>query len=770
MKKNGFTLPELLAVIAVLSIILAIAIPKVLDYYSSSRKSLFITSAKGIVRDVEYNNIDLKDFKTSRLIDLDIKDNNLYDLENSYMYVENNQLVLDLVGKGKYEGMYACGVTDSSTDNEVTNEPCDSINENEKVKLTVYLSDGVTTQAFNETYTSNSELILQEPTRNNYKFKEWVVIVGDATITGNTLKFAVKDTSIYARWDKAMVLTIDLNGGSVSSRQDGTYMSNTTIQLNRPTKNGYTFNKWDLEKGNSILSGDTLITGTQNSNLKATYNLNTYTISYTLNGGNATNPTSYNVETNTITLNNPTKTGYTFAGWTGSNGSTKQTTVTIPKGSTGDKSYTANYTANKYTCAAGKYLRASDASCQPCPGEGVYCPGGTFTYNGSDQGKSNCPNGYNKSDVSASANTKCYISVAGGYYKTTSTGSTTAQCAVGSYSTAHNSYYNVSDSCTMCTNGTTTSAVGQTSCNANCNKTNVASWNTPGWNNNSPTNVCSPKTCATNYKLENGNCVINQITCAAGKYLRASDSSCQSCPGGGVYCPGGTFTPNGSDQGKSNCPSGYDKSDVSASANTGCYISVAGGYYKTASTGSTTSQCAVGSYSTTHNSYYNVSDSCTICQPSGAVGTNGTTSAIGQTSCNASCNKSNVASWNTASWNNNSPTNVCSIKGCTNGYKVSNNTCVQDSCTVYCTSTTSCSKTKPASGLYGIFTCTGGKTGTMQSCWYGNTKCTDSPSVCYYPTYGNYTLVNGCSKSFPITPRVELKGLGFDSSGYSCSC
>lgn len=69
-----------------------------------------------------------------------------------------------------------------------------------------------------------------------------------------------------------------------------------------------------------------------------------YSISYNLNGGSVSeNPTTYNVETNTFTLKNPTKPGYTFTGWTGSNGTTPQTTVSISKGSTGDKSYAANW-------------------------------------------------------------------------------------------------------------------------------------------------------------------------------------------------------------------------------------------------------------------------------------------------------------------------------------------------------------------------------------------------------------------------------------------
>ena len=76
-----------------------------------------------------------------------------------------------------------------------------------------------------------------------------------------------------------------------------------------------------------------------------------YKISYALAGGNVEtpNPTHYNDSTVTFTLANPTREHYTFAGWTGSNGDEPQTTVTIAKGSHGDRSYTAQWEINKYT-------------------------------------------------------------------------------------------------------------------------------------------------------------------------------------------------------------------------------------------------------------------------------------------------------------------------------------------------------------------------------------------------------------------------------------
>ena len=72
----------------------------------------------------------------------------------------------------------------------------------------------------------------------------------------------------------------------------------------------------------------------------------TFWISYkNLAGGiiSPANPDRYYIDSPTFTLNNPTRAGYYFVGWTGSNGTTPQITVTIPKGSHGDLKFTANW-------------------------------------------------------------------------------------------------------------------------------------------------------------------------------------------------------------------------------------------------------------------------------------------------------------------------------------------------------------------------------------------------------------------------------------------
>jgi uncharacterized repeat protein (TIGR02543 family) len=75
-----------------------------------------------------------------------------------------------------------------------------------------------------------------------------------------------------------------------------------------------------------------------------------YNITYTLDGGtnHASNPATYTIEDTPVTLQAPTKSEYTFNGW--SDGGV------IAEGSTGDKAFTAQWTAiPTYSVATGTF-------------------------------------------------------------------------------------------------------------------------------------------------------------------------------------------------------------------------------------------------------------------------------------------------------------------------------------------------------------------------------------------------------------------------------
>lgn len=195
---------------------------------------------------------------------------------------------------------------------------------------------------------------LPTATRIGYTFDGWYdAKTGGNQITSQNTVDISSDTTFYAHWTPVeSTVNFDANGGSVSTTSKKVYYNQTMGTMPTPTRTGYAFKNWCTDKNGAggVITSDYKISWTTSttSTLYAQWTPINYTISYNLNGGSASNKTSYTIETNTFTLANPTKTGYTFAGWTGSNGTTKQTSVSIAKGSTGDKTYTANWNINQY--------------------------------------------------------------------------------------------------------------------------------------------------------------------------------------------------------------------------------------------------------------------------------------------------------------------------------------------------------------------------------------------------------------------------------------
>ena len=123
-------------------------------------------------------------------------------------------------------------------------------------------------------------------------------------------------------------------------------IKNRTVTAPEKTIQGY---ELDENNVNNIETG--VITTDGKLELKLYYNAITYFITYNLNGGTVSeeNVTEYKIYSEDITLINPTKNCCTFSGWTGTDINTPQQTVTISKGSIGNREYAANWEQYKYT-------------------------------------------------------------------------------------------------------------------------------------------------------------------------------------------------------------------------------------------------------------------------------------------------------------------------------------------------------------------------------------------------------------------------------------
>ncbi len=137
----------------------------------------------------------------------------------------------------------------------------------------------------------------------------------------------------------------NLMGGSAKTNPSS-YTSGNSFKLNNPTKNGYTFKGWTGSNGSSP-STSTSVSSSSTGSLIFTANFEKtkYSITYKLDGGKfSSNPrTYYYIDSTDYELLTPYKDGYTFIGWTGSNGSKPSQNVKISRGKTGDLTYTANY-------------------------------------------------------------------------------------------------------------------------------------------------------------------------------------------------------------------------------------------------------------------------------------------------------------------------------------------------------------------------------------------------------------------------------------------
>ena len=142
-----------------------------------------------------------------------------------------------------------------------------------------------------------------------------------------------------------------LDGGTNNNSNPDAYKpSDDTVSLKDAYKMGYTFAGWYKEH-TFITQVTTIEKGSRGHlELYAKFVPVMYTIEYNLDGGQLTreNPASYNVSSENITINNPTKEGYTFVGWKDEDtGSTVQFRR-ILKGTTGNKRYTAVWELTVY--------------------------------------------------------------------------------------------------------------------------------------------------------------------------------------------------------------------------------------------------------------------------------------------------------------------------------------------------------------------------------------------------------------------------------------
>ena len=162
------------------------------------------------------------------------------------------------------------------------------------------------------------------PTRTGYTFAGW-----DKTIPAT---MPAENITLTARWtvNQYTITFKPENGGQdIVIKQD--YGTAITAPAN-PTKTGYTFAGWDRESPTTMPA--------ENITLTARWQVNQYTITFKPENGGQDIVIKQDYGTAITAPANPTKTGYTFAGWD------KTIPSTMPAG---DMTITAQWQLNQYT-------------------------------------------------------------------------------------------------------------------------------------------------------------------------------------------------------------------------------------------------------------------------------------------------------------------------------------------------------------------------------------------------------------------------------------
>lgn len=194
-----------------------------------------------------------------------------------------------------------------------------------------------------------TQLTIAAYSKTDVRFLGWYDTENKLVETNAVYSFAMPnyDYTLEAKWNYFTVSYI-LNGGTNDASNPTNYtIDSSKTALYNPTRTGYDFAGWTYN-GKTVTEVDPA--WIENVTLVANWKVHTYSITYELNGGtnNSSNPATYTTESGTITLNDPSRNGYTFSGWYKTSAFSNQVT-TINNGSHGDLVLYAKWTPTVYS-------------------------------------------------------------------------------------------------------------------------------------------------------------------------------------------------------------------------------------------------------------------------------------------------------------------------------------------------------------------------------------------------------------------------------------
>lgn len=215
-----------------------------------------------------------------------------------------------------------------------------------------------------ETRTAGSAFNLRGNTftRTGYTFAGWALSSGGSVSSADSATVTLLlDTTYFAQWS-AVNYSITYYGNSNTAGAVPTDSANyniggvITIKANSGalTRTGYSFIGWTIDQidtGNVYLPGtarETITVGSASISAYARWSKDTYYITYDSQQGSSVLNTAYQIGDTVTLASGPTRTGYTFAGWSTTAGGTTVGATYAPPG-IGTVTLYAKWTAINYS-------------------------------------------------------------------------------------------------------------------------------------------------------------------------------------------------------------------------------------------------------------------------------------------------------------------------------------------------------------------------------------------------------------------------------------
>ena len=231
MKKNAFTLIELLAVIVILAVILVIAIPRILDVIETSKKDSFKNSAQLIADTAEKKKVSDKLLgKDEEITCKDVAKINDEDYASCKITFDSDGIAkVSITGKGKFDGLKITNGTKENAEVKEITKPTYGMKATEYItNLLEYDGEGLKIDN-----TSDANIRYYGSNPNNYvRFNNelWRII----GVFENNVKLVRSESLGNLSWDSSESSVNDgwgVNQWGESTHEDGSYYEGADLQV-----------------------------------------------------------------------------------------------------------------------------------------------------------------------------------------------------------------------------------------------------------------------------------------------------------------------------------------------------------------------------------------------------------------------------------------------------------------------------------------------------------------------------------------------------------